>query len=90
MYIYLCNRFSRKLYLFLFFEFVEPNGWKPINDASQHFQVYRNLLKIEYNSGLEHLPDIISGTDTMQNAYFWSKQASLTQMFEFFVKQNNW
>ncbi|CAH8436691.1 unnamed protein product [Heterobilharzia americana] len=37
-------------------------------------QTYRGLLHIQYTSGLEHLPDVIGGTDTMQSAYFWSKQ----------------
>ncbi|KAK4472929.1 hypothetical protein MN116_004133 [Schistosoma mekongi] len=37
-------------------------------------QTYRGLLTVQYTSGLEHLPDIIGGTDTMQSAYFWSKQ----------------
>ncbi|VDQ03540.1 unnamed protein product [Trichobilharzia regenti] len=32
------------------------------------------MLHIQYTSGLEHLPDVIGGTDTMQSAYFWSKQ----------------
>ncbi|KAF5403399.1 hypothetical protein PHET_03224 [Paragonimus heterotremus] len=45
-----------------------------IGHGGQLNQVYRGLLNIQYTSGLEHLPDMVGGTDTMQSAYFWSKQ----------------
>ncbi|KAG5441784.1 hypothetical protein CSKR_110612 [Clonorchis sinensis] len=42
--------------------------------GGQISQTYRGLLNVQYASGLEHLPDMIGGTDTMQSAYFWSRQ----------------
>uniref|UniRef100_A0A183ASE7 Guanylate cyclase domain-containing protein n=1 Tax=Echinostoma caproni TaxID=27848 RepID=A0A183ASE7_9TREM len=45
-----------------------------LGQGGQLNQVYRGLLNVQYTSGLEHLPDMIGGTDTMQSAYFWSKQ----------------
>ncbi|CAH8824781.1 unnamed protein product [Trichobilharzia szidati] len=57
------------------------NGWNSggggglsANSGGTITQTYRGLLHIQYSSGLEHLPDVIGGTDTMQSAYFWSKQ----------------
>ncbi|XP_018647822.1 hypothetical protein Smp_159780 [Schistosoma mansoni] len=55
------------------------NGWNLAGglsgtSGSTITQTYRGLLNIQYTSGLEHLPDVIGGTDTMQSAYFWSKQ----------------
>ncbi|CAH8484796.1 unnamed protein product [Schistosoma bovis] len=55
------------------------NGWNLADgligtSGSTITQTYRSLLNIQYTSGLEHLPDVIGGTDTMQSAYFWSKQ----------------
>ncbi|KAF8564585.1 hypothetical protein P879_09460 [Paragonimus westermani] len=54
----------------------QPSGserWS-IGHGGQLNQVYRGLLNVQYTSGLEHLPDMVGGTDTMQSAYFWSKQ----------------
>ncbi|TPP58318.1 Hemicentin 1 [Fasciola gigantica] len=45
-----------------------------LGQGGQLNQIYRGLLNVRYTSGLEHLPDMIGGTDTMQSAYFWSKQ----------------
>ncbi|KAA3676960.1 uncharacterized protein DEA37_0011433 [Paragonimus westermani] len=45
-----------------------------VGHGGQLNQVYRGLLNVQYTSGLEHLPDMVGGTDTMQSAYFWSKQ----------------
>ncbi|KAF6777166.1 hypothetical protein AHF37_03247 [Paragonimus kellicotti] len=54
----------------------QPSGserWS-VGHGGQLNQVYRGLLNVQYTSGLEHLPDMVGGTDTMQSAYFWSKQ----------------
>ncbi|KAH8854923.1 TNFR CD27 30 40 95 cysteine rich region [Schistosoma japonicum] len=55
------------------------NGWHSASgltgtSGGTITQTYRGLLTVQYTSGLEHLPDVIGGTDTMQSAYFWSKQ----------------
>ncbi|CAL8106039.1 unnamed protein product [Calicophoron daubneyi] len=50
-----------------------PELWN-FDRTGQVSQIYRGLLNVQYSSGLDHLPDMIGGTDTMQSAYFWSKQ----------------
>ncbi|BHF79792.1 hypothetical protein SprV_0702291500 [Sparganum proliferum] len=37
-------------------------------------QLHRGLLNVDYYLGLSHIPDIISGSASMQAAYYWSTQ----------------